>query len=39
VMYCLSLAGSLGIDVADAVKRKIKENVEKYPEDEYKGRF
>ena len=39
MMYCLSLAGSLGIDVADAVKRKIKENTEKYPEDEYKGRF
>ena len=37
--YCLSLADSLGIDVADAVKRKIRENAEKYPEDEYKGRY
>ena len=39
MMYCLSLADSLGIDVADAIRQKITENAEKYPEDEYKGRF
>jgi len=39
IIYCLSLADSLGIDIAHAVDRKINENAEKYPEDEYKGRF
>ncbi len=39
MMYCLSLADSVGIDIADAVRQKIRENAEKYPEDEYKGRY
>ena len=39
MMYCLSLADSLGIDIADAIRQKIRENAEKYPEDEYKGRY
>jgi len=39
MIYCLSLADSLGIDVAAAVEQKINQNAEKYPEDEYKGRF
>jgi len=39
MIYCLSLADSLGIDIAHAVDRKIKENAEKYPQDEYRGCF
>ena len=39
VIYCLSLAESMGIDVSDAVRRKLQLNAEKYPEEEYRGRF
>jgi dCTP diphosphatase len=39
LIYCLSLADSMGIDVSDVVRRKLELNAEKYPENEYKGRF
>jgi dCTP diphosphatase len=39
VIYCLSLADSMGIDLANAVTRKLELNAQKYPEDEYKGRY
>jgi len=37
VIYTLSLANSLEIDVASAVVNKLAKNAEKYPEDEYRG--
>jgi len=37
--YALSLANALGIDLATAIRRKIAKNEQKYPADEYRGRF
>ena len=37
VIYALSLANSLEIDVASAVVNKLAKNAEKYPEGEYRG--
>jgi NTP pyrophosphatase (non-canonical NTP hydrolase) len=39
VAYSLALADVLGIDVADTVRAKMVKNVEKYPADEYRGRY
>ncbi len=35
VIYCLSMANVLDIDVSDAVLKKIEKNAKKYPADEY----
>jgi dCTP diphosphatase len=39
IIYCLSFADSLEIDVSEAVRDKLAKNASKYPEDEYRGRF
>ncbi len=39
MIYCLSFANSLDIDVTTAVMDKLAKNARKYPEDEYRGRF
>jgi dCTP diphosphatase len=37
--YSLALANELGIDVSTAIRRKMIKNAEKYPADEYRGRY
>ncbi len=39
LIYALSLANSLDIDLSTALADKLGKNAEKYPEDEYRGRF
>jgi NTP pyrophosphatase (non-canonical NTP hydrolase) len=39
VIYCLSMANTLGIDISQEVRRKLARNDAKYPADEYRGRF
>ena len=39
VCYALAMANELGIDVAESVRRKMIKNAEKYPADEYRGRW
>jgi NTP pyrophosphatase (non-canonical NTP hydrolase) len=39
VCYALAMANELGIDVADAVRNKMLKNAQKYPVDEYRGRW
>jgi dCTP diphosphatase len=39
VIYCLSFATSTGIDVAVAIRRKLRKNRKKYPARKYRGRF
>ncbi len=37
--YALALANELGIDLADALRGKMKKNELKYPADQYQGRY
>lgn len=39
LIYALSLANALDIDISTALADKLGKNAEKYPEDEYRGRF
>ncbi|MBN1221530.1 MAG: nucleotide pyrophosphohydrolase [Anaerolineae bacterium] len=39
LIYCFSLADILNCDVADIILAKLAKNGEKYPVDEYQGRF
>jgi NTP pyrophosphatase (non-canonical NTP hydrolase) len=39
VCYALAMANELGIDVADAVRGKMAKNAQKYPVDQYRGRW
>lgn len=39
VCYALALANALGIDVSDAVRDKMVKNAQKYPAEEYRGRW
>ena len=39
IIYCLSFANSLNIDLTAAVMDKLAKNAGKYPDDEYRGRF
>ena len=39
VIYCLSLANATGIDLASAIKNKVKANANKYPVERFKGRY
>lgn len=39
VCYALALANELEIDVAKSLERKMAKNREKYPADEYRGRY
>jgi dCTP diphosphatase len=38
LIYALSFANSVGLDVTTAVLDKLAENAEKYPESEYRGK-
>ena len=37
--YALSFANAMNIDVADALRDKLKKNADKYPADAFRGRF
>lgn len=37
-IYCLSMANALGIDLSEAVLKKLEKNEEKYPAEKYFGR-
>lgn len=37
--YCLALANSLGIDISSAIQDKMARNRQKYPVEEFRGRF
>jgi NTP pyrophosphatase (non-canonical NTP hydrolase) len=37
--YALALANELGIDVADALRKKMVKNAQKYPVGEFRGRW
>jgi dCTP diphosphatase len=39
LIYAVSLANALDIDVASSVAQKLAANAQKYPADQYKGRF
>jgi NTP pyrophosphatase (non-canonical NTP hydrolase) len=39
LIYCLSLANTLDVDLSQAIVRKLAHNARKYPADEYRGRF
>jgi dCTP diphosphatase len=39
IIYCLTMANTLGIDVSQEVVRKLARNDAKYPADEYRGRY
>lgn len=38
VIYCLIMANTMDIDIAEAVKDKIKQNEKKYPMEKYYGK-
>lgn len=38
LIYCLSMANALDIDLSEAVFRKLEKNEEKYPAEKYFGR-
>jgi len=38
MIYCLSLANSIHIDLTNAILRKLESNKKKYPAEEYRGR-
>lgn len=37
--YCLALSNSLGIDISSAIQDKMARNRQKYPVEEFRGRF
>ncbi len=37
-IYCLSAANAMGIDLSDAIVRKLERNAERYPAEEWRGR-
>ena len=37
--YGFALANELGIDVSDTIRDKMVKNVQKYPADEFRGRY
>jgi dCTP diphosphatase len=39
IIYCLVLADALGIDLSQAVRRKLASNDAKYPSEAFRGRF
>ena len=39
VGYSLALANELGLDLASAIRSKMVKNAEKYPADQYRGRY
>jgi len=39
VIYTLAFCNRNNIDIADAIKKKMEKNIQKYPADKYKGHF
>lgn len=39
ICYALAMANELGLDVADAMRDKMRKNALKYPADEFRGRW
>jgi len=39
VIYCISLANALDIDIATAVRDKVKINAQKYPVEKFQGNY
>ena len=39
LLYCLSLANALDVDLSEAIINKLAHNARKYPADEYHGHF
>jgi dCTP diphosphatase len=39
IIYCLSFSNALGLDISSAVLSKLQTNEERYPADEFRGRF
>lgn len=39
VIYCLSMANAAGIDLAGAIRQKVKRNAQKYPVERFRGRY
>jgi NTP pyrophosphatase (non-canonical NTP hydrolase) len=39
VCYALALANELGLDVSETVRAKMIKNVQKYPAEQYRGRY
>lgn len=37
--YALAMANELGLDISTAIRRKMLKNAEKYPADEFRGRY
>jgi NTP pyrophosphatase (non-canonical NTP hydrolase) len=37
--YSFALANELGIDVSDAIRKKMVKNAQKYPAEQYRGRY
>jgi dCTP diphosphatase len=37
--YALAMANELGLDLATAIRAKIRKNEQKYPADQYRGRY
>lgn len=37
--YALAMANELGLDLSTTIRRKMEKNAEKYPADEYRGRY
>ena len=37
--YCLALANTLGIDLSETLRKKMKKNEQKYPIERYRGKF
>ncbi len=37
--YTLAMANQLGLDISTAVRNKMRKNEQKYPADQYRGRF
>ncbi|MEX0613990.1 MAG: nucleotide pyrophosphohydrolase, partial [Pirellulales bacterium] len=37
--YSLALANELGLDVSSAIRAKMVKNAQKYPADQYRGRY
>jgi len=39
MMYCVSLANAMGFDIASTVSAKMEKNRQKYPAEQYRGRY
>jgi NTP pyrophosphatase (non-canonical NTP hydrolase) len=39
VCYAMALANAMNIDIAQALRAKMQKNAQKYPADEFRGRF